>query len=263
MRVMNRMPDKACGIFDPAPAIRALILLLTLLLHAPLGSAQPLLYSFSGQVTRLSRDGAGVLAAGGITPGAPVSIRFEIDFSLPGQAVMNDGGVLTLQPYLWEDLRIDYFQSRMISGTLFPEVDGGMYNGQEDFREFLSGWNRSDWNGHTGVLKGGGSDSFFTLERHSPSPDGLLPDWRVQDWQVGTLVQGTIAATSPLDYSLVQASLRLDSIMVIPEPGAASILLLGAASGWVRLRQTRNTAPRHAARQPAGPGSTPARALPV
>ncbi|MCX6885326.1 MAG: hypothetical protein NTX27_09815 [Verrucomicrobia bacterium] len=240
MRVMNRMPDKACGNFNPAPAIRTWLFFLSLLLHAPIGSAQPLLYSFSGQVTR-----------GGITPGAPVSIRFEIDFSLPGQAVMNDGGVLTLQPYLWEDLRIDYFQSRMISGTLFPVVDGGMYNGQEDFSEFLSGWNRSDWNGHTGVLKGGGSDSFFTLERHSPSPDGLLPDWRVQDWQVGTLVQGTIAATSPLDYSLVQASLRLDSIIVIPEPGAASLLLLGAASGWVRLRQTRNTAPRHAARQPA------------
>jgi hypothetical protein len=194
------------------------------------GSAQPARYSFSGQVTRLHHDGAGILVAQGIAVGDPLSVTFDVDFGMPGRAVLNDGTVEVLSPYVWEDLHITYFSARLVSGTRFPEVNGGIYNEPEDVSEYLAGWNRSDWTGNEGVLKGGSSDSYFTLKRHNPLPGGGVPDWQVQDWQVGTVMEGIIVGWSDLDYSMVRTDMRLDSITVIPEPSVFSLLLMGSLS---------------------------------
>ena len=188
---------------------------------------QPLRYVFFGQVTSLAHDGAGSLAAQGVAVGDAVSVSFDLDFGRPGQARSNDGSVVVLAPYTWEDLRIDYFYARLAAGTLLPVVNGGMYNGPEDVQEYLAGWNRSDATANRGVLQGGNANSYFRLEKLNPLPGGGVPDWQVQDWQVGTALQGSIVGMSDLDYSMLRTDMRLDSITVVPEPGAISLLLIG------------------------------------
>jgi hypothetical protein len=145
---------------------------------------------------------------------------------MPGMERLNDGYVVALAPVVWDEGRIDYFYARMAAGTLLPEVNGGMYNEPEHLSESLAGWNRADWEGNRGVLSGGSQDSQFRLERFDPWPGGM-EDWQVERWQVGTTVQGFISGFSDLDYSMMQADMRLDSIIVVPEPSAVSLLPLG------------------------------------
>jgi len=209
------------------------ILLLTFVFLLPSATAfcQSALYSFSGRVTGIHRDGAGTIAALGWAVGDPVSVSFEVDFAMPGMERLNDGSVSALAPVVWEEGRIDYFFARMVAGTLLPEVNGGMYNDPENVSENLAGWNRADWQGNRGVLYGGSQDSHFRLERFDPWPGGI-EDWQVQQWQVGTALQGFITGFSDLDYSMMQADMRLDSIIAVPEPGVPSLLLLGGLS-WL------------------------------
>jgi hypothetical protein len=183
-------------------------------------------YSFSGRVSGIARDGAGTIAALGWAAGDSVSVSFEVDFDGAGMCRLNDGFVEVLAPVVWDEGRIDYFYARMVAGTLLPEVNGGMYNDWEHVAENLAGWDRADWQGNRGVLYGGSQDSHFRLERFDPWPGGG-DDWRVQQWQVGTTVQGFITGFSELDYSMMLADMRLDSITVVPEPGVSLLLFLG------------------------------------
>jgi hypothetical protein len=208
-----------------------LLLTFALLLPSGTGFGQSTLYSFSGRVAGIHSDGAGTIAGLGWAVGDPVSVSFEVDFGMPGTVRLNDESVEVLAPYVWDEGRIDYFSARMVSGTLLPEVNGGMYNDPENASENLAGWNRADWQGNRGVLYGGSQDSHFRVERFDPWPGGMR-DWQVQQWQVGTLVQGFITGFGELDYSMMQADMRLDSIVVVPEPGVTWLLLLGGLA-WL------------------------------
>jgi hypothetical protein len=206
--------------------MRILLLTFAFLLPSATAFCQSALYSFSGRVTGFHRDGAGTIAALSWAVGDPVSVSFEVDFATPGLERLNDGYVVALAPVVWDEGRVDYFYARMVAGTLLPDVNGGMYNEPEHLSESLAGWNRADWQGNRGVLYGGSQDSQFRLERFDPWPGGM-EDWQVQRWQVGTAVQGFICGFSDLDYSMMQADMRLDSIIVVPEPSAVSLLPLG------------------------------------
>jgi hypothetical protein len=46
-------------------------------------------------------------------------------------------------------------------------------------------------------------------------------------------VQGFITGFSELDYSMMKADMRLDSITVVPEPGVLSLLVLGGLSWFI------------------------------
>jgi len=221
------------------PRLRLFLFFLALLGQmACLG--QPLRYTFSGQITSLDHDGAGTLSAQGTAVGDPMSVLFELDFGSAGQARCNDGTVVVIPPYTWEDLSIDYFYARMSTGTLLPSVNGGMYNGPEDAQEYLAGWNRIDATDNRGVLQGGSANSYFRLERVNLLPEDGVSDWRVQDWQVGTVVQGSVVGFSDLDYSIFRAGMRLDSITLVPEPGGFSLLLLGGLSCVIWQRRHAN-----------------------
>jgi hypothetical protein len=220
--------------------MRLLLLTLALLVSTVTGFCQSARYTFTGQITNIVRDSTGSIAAKGWALGDPVWVSFDVDFGMPGRAVFNDGSVEVLPTYAWEDVRIDYFYARLVAGILLPEVNGGMYNGPEDVSEFLTGWNRSDWTSNRGVLKGGSGDSYFSLQRLNPLPSGGVADWRVQDWQVGTTVQGAIVGMSELDYSMIHAYLRLDSITLIPEPGVLSLLLVGGSVSFLCSRRRDN-----------------------
>jgi hypothetical protein len=207
-------------------------LALVFVLTSATGLGQSALWSFSGRVTGVPRDGSGTIAQLGLSVGDPVTVSFEVDFAQPGLMRLNDGSVITLTPYVWDEERIDYFSARMVSGALLPEVNGGMYNDPENVSESLAGWNKTNWRGNWGVLYGGSQDSHFRLERFDSWP-GAMADWRVQDWQVGTTVQGSITGFSDLDYSMMLVDMRLDSITVVPEPGTLSLLLLGGLAWFI------------------------------
>lgn len=211
--------------------MRVLLLALALSFQAQAGIAQTACYFFSGHVTSLDRDGAGTIAGLDFTEGQPVSVAFEINFGQPGRMVLNAGDTVVVPDYAWEDLQIHYFYARLLAGTRLPEVNGGMYNGEEDVSEYLAGWSRADWRGNSGVLQGGSRDSFFRLERWDPFPGGSVLDWQVQDWQVGTPLLGRIVGMSELDYSMMTADMRLDAITFVPEPTVGSLLLLGGLCG--------------------------------
>jgi len=207
--------------------MRVLTLTALTLLSIHASFAQSARYSFSGQISSLAYDGAGIILARDIRLGDPITVSFDLDFGRPGEIAYVDGTVSVLAPYRWDDLSIDYFYSRMVSGFMLPELNGGMYNEPEDFSECLAGWNRSDATGGRGVLKGGSRNSYFELDRDQTDSGGTVADWRVQDWQVGTMVSGIIVGCSELDYSLVRADLRLDSITIVPEPSFFTLTLLG------------------------------------
>jgi hypothetical protein len=221
--------------------MKPLLLTLAFLLPSAIGFGQSALYSFSGWVTGIHSDGAGTLAGLGWAVGDPVSVSFEVDFAMPGKVRLNDESVEVLAPYVWAEGRIDYFRARMVSGTLLPEVSGGMYNDPENVSENLAGWNRIDWQGNRGVLYGGSQDSHFRLERFDPWPGGMA-DWQVQQRQEGAAVQGFITGFSDLNYSTMQADMRLDSITVVPEPSAVWLLLIGGMVCvlWGRRRANKS-----------------------
>jgi hypothetical protein len=221
--------------------MKTLLLTFSFLLPSAIGLGQSALYSFSGRVAGIHSDGAGTITGLGWAVGDPVSVSFEVDFARPGQVRLNDESVEAVAPYVWDEGRIDYFSARMVSGTLLPEVNGGMYNDPENVSENLAGWNRADWQGNRGVLYGGSQDSHFRLERFDPWPGGM-EDWQVQQWQVGTAVQGFITGFSDLDYSMMEANMRLDSITAVPEPSAVWLLLIGGMVCvlWGRRRANKS-----------------------
>lgn len=205
-----------------------------LLLQATLGFSQGTLYSFSGSVSSLFFDGAGILAAQNVAVGDPVAVAFYVDFAKPGHYLLNDGTVeMAVEPPLG-NVHTEYFYSRLVSGTLLPELNGGFNNRPGDIKEYFTSWNRSDPTGSEGLLQGGGGDSFFSVRRTDPNYiEGVphaVPDFRVQDWQVGTEVRGIIVAWSDQDWSIAWADMHLDSITQIPEPTSLSLLFLGGVT---------------------------------
>lgn len=199
-----------------------------ILIQACLGFSQPALYTFSGNVGSLFYDGGGILAAQNVSVGDPVAASFVVDFGAPGFYLLNDGSTNVPTTPESGNVYTEYFYSRLASGTLLPEVNGGFNNRPEDVSEYFTGWNRSDPLSNEGVLWGGSGDSYFMVRRSDPRyVDGLpylVPDWAVRDWQVGTEVRGVIVAWNATDWSIAWADMRLDAITPIPEPSIISIL---------------------------------------
>lgn len=155
----------------------------------PSSFGQGAIYSFSGTVTGLDHDGAGILAKENVRLGDTVSVSYYVDFEKPGYVLLNDGTKEFLQDAPLENVHSTYFHSELISGSLLPEVNSGWHNGPEDIAEYFSGWNRFDPSGHTSLLQGGSADSYFTVRYENPSTP-----LNVQDWGFGTELRGVIAA---------------------------------------------------------------------
>lgn len=199
-----------------------------LLISAVLSSqAETRHYTFTGQVTSVDRDSTASIAALDWRTGSPVTVTFAVDFQQPGQARFADGTIVGLTPYAWEDLHLDYFFCRWLSGARLPAVNGGAYHGEEDPTEYLAGWNRTDASLEQGVLQGGDRNSYVLLERSNPLPAGNTTAWSVQDWQAGTEVTAQLVGWGGMDYSMLTAALRLDSIVPVPEPRILVLLSLG------------------------------------
>lgn len=207
---------------------------LTLMAAGLAGQAETRQYTFVGQITNVDRDSTGIIAVQDWHAGNPVTVTFAVDFQQAGQSRFADGTVEYLLPYVWDDLRIDYFYCRWLGGARLPAVNGGAYHGEEDPTEYLAGWNRVDANQEQGVLQGGDRNSYVRLERFNPLPAGGTPAWAVQDWEVGTEVTARLVGWGEMDYSMLTASLRLDSIVAVPEPRTVVLLVLGFALLRVR-----------------------------
>jgi len=195
---------------------------------------QGYLYTFSGNVSRLYYDGAGILAAQNVAVGDPTSVSFIVDFGMPGYVLLNDGSVQLLTDPPQGNVYTEYFYCALVSGTLLSDANGGIYNGPQDVSGYFTGWNRSDPTGNQGLLKGGSGNSEFSVYKNSN-----ILDCYVQNWQVGTEVQGTIVAWNDKDWSIAWTDMRLNSITIVPEPSVNQMLFicLGIWCLWSQRRE--------------------------
>lgn len=182
------------------------------------------IYSFSGTISRLDFDGAGILGSENVQPGDSVSVSYYVDFNRSGYYLLNNGTMEVLEDAPLGNVHSTYFYSELISGTLFEEVNGGWHNRPEDINRYFAGWNRFDPTGHSALLQGGTADSFFTVRY-----ENFATPLYVQDWSVGTELQGVIGAWSDQDWSFASADMRLDSITPVPEPRMALMAATTAA----------------------------------
>lgn len=190
------------------------------------------LYSFSGRISTLVYDGGGILAVQNVAIGDAVSASFLVDFESPGYYLLNDGTQeFPADPPLG-NVHTTYFYSRLFAGTLLPELNGGRNNGPKDMAEYFTGWNQNSPLGNEGLLRGGTGDSYFTVDK-----SGLTSESQVQEWEVGTKVRGILVSYSDQDWSIAWADMTLDSISVVPEPGAAALLAVGGFIWLVRRRR--------------------------
>jgi len=61
--------------------------------------AHPLLYHFSGRVSQIEFDNAGLVAARGLQIGSPVEYTYLVDFQKPGSVTRYDGSVEVLEDF--------------------------------------------------------------------------------------------------------------------------------------------------------------------
>lgn len=162
-------------------------------------AAAPYVYTFTGTVTSIPEDAAGIIADAGITVGTPVSMSFLVDFAEQGYVVLNDGSIVTPDQWTGWLSNYDSFYTKYVAGALIDEKDGGTFNGPSDLAET-----------HIGSIRHGDDDSVI---------NGLSQDHRVfvnktehiNNWVVGTT--GILGREDAYDANGNRS--RLDSSMTL------------------------------------------------
>ena len=163
-------------------------------------------YTFEGSISELVFDGGGVIASQGYKVGDHVSAKFAVDFLGQGKMTLNSGEiVIPKDPQMTNDVH-SYFYAKLLSGTLMPELNGGMNNGSNDVRLYEMGYNESSPSGNSGVLNGGGGDSSIVVMKESQAGTD------VQNWVTGEHFKGILYSCSEQNCSLVWADMVLIGI---------------------------------------------------
>lgn len=163
-------------------------------------------YTFEGNISELVFDGGGVIASQGYKVGDHVSAKFAVDFLGQGKMTLNSGEiVIPKDPQMTNDVH-SYFYAKLLSGTLMPELNGGMNNGLNDVKLYEMGYNESSPNSHSGVLKGGSGDSSLVMMKENQV------NTDVQNWVVGEHCKGILYSCSAQNCSLVWADMVLTAI---------------------------------------------------
>jgi hypothetical protein len=185
---------------------------LLLVFAAASAQATPLLVTFEGSVWTLS-DLGGVASAAGISLGSTVSYTIFVDFD--ADAIVRTDGVDEIQPddvsssYAWDHFYAEYVSGdHVASDTVGFQLSPDQTNFVGQNETFLE----------TGEISGGiYVGNLLTFGTDSP----------VQSWDVGTVVYARDWWTNGPDSGHVASWATLMSIVVVPEPAAAALMLLG------------------------------------
>ena len=160
----------------------------------------PMLYTFEGVIAQV-RDGTRV--ALGLVPGSPVTYSVVVDFDSHAYTVDNGNNKV----YLTDGVAVanfpaglDYFYTSFEAGALIDEVNGGVFNGPNDVKEFHLGADGDP--AFPGQIIVGSNDHSLVLASDAT---------QVNEWDVGTLVdsaeesyddQGAMTSIFCLDLEL-------------------------------------------------------------
>lgn len=163
-------------------------------------------YTFEGSISDIISDGGGVIASGGYGLGDNVSAKFAVDFTANPKITLNSGEVvIPADPQMTNDVH-SYFYAKFISGTVIPELNGGINNASNNVKLYEVGYNESSPIGNSGVLEGGSDDSSFTIIKSS------MGDASVQNWTLGEHFKGVFYSCSDNGCSTIWADIILTDI---------------------------------------------------
>jgi hypothetical protein len=203
--------------------------------------ANPLIYQFSGRVSQIDFDNAGLVAASGLQIGSPVEYTYLVDFQKPGSVTHYDGSKEVLRdipgPGEMGNIYAHFFFADLLHGTFIRDdaaeqlrLNGGSL--ENNYGGVFSGPGL-----YTGSLDGGGV--LYDVSVYQSQADGMYPpfpsswgyvygDPSVEKWQVGEqMFAVSTASNTSLQTSLFRAEVTLDRITAIPEPATYWLLVSG------------------------------------
>ena len=211
-------------------------------------AAQGLIYHFSGSVSQIEFDDAGLVAASGLTIGSPVQYTFYVDFQSPGTVTHYDGSVEELQDLLSGNNYAHFFYADFLGGNIL----------RDDAAEQLrpnNGVLASDYGMSFGNPPNGGAITSggvyysvgiskihitnYILPQPTLSWGQTYGDPFVEQWQIGEQVLAVcVDSNVEQQGSLFRAEVTLDQITPVPEPTTCFLIVAGVLAwlGFYRMR---------------------------
>ena len=208
-----------------------------LFLLACQGSAfgQGFIYSFSGHVTDVSQDAAGIIGAAGIRVGDSLTAAFVVDLTRPGTYTQNDGTIVTVHSNPQDTIQYHYYYDQLLSDLPIHANNGGSGTRPTD----VASWNYAYDNFglaqvffSLGILQGGSGSEYLTIAKSDPL------DATIDTWKVGDSFQTTAWALGSQNLnSVLMGTVVLAGISPVPEPSSSVLLGLGLIPVWCILRR--------------------------
>lgn len=196
---------------------------------------QELLYTYSGHVTDISQDSAGIIGASGIHVGDSLAVTFLVDFSRPGYYIQNDGTTVFPGSGPHDTIQYHYYYDRLLTDLPIHEKDGGSLNAPMDAASLHYAYDNfgiAQSFSSMGTQQGGSDNAYITLVKSDPL-NATIWTWTVGD----TFDANVLACDSQNQYSMLKGAVTLTGIQSVPEP--STIWLFGLAVMSCALRMHR------------------------
>lgn len=205
-------------------------------------AAQDLLYHFSGTVSQIETDAAGIIAARGLAVGSPVELTYRLNFGRPGTITHYDGSVEAFAdipgPGEMGNLSVHFFHADLVGGTFVWDEAAEQLRPPNGQLERNWGATIRAASAITGTLVGGGVNYYVDVHRENPGGGMSWPpplpwgytneDPSVDLWQVGDEVLSfSSASDAESRVSAYRAELVLERITAVPEPPPAHLIVAG------------------------------------
>ena len=168
------------------------------------------IYSFEGAISNLYDDWGGVITTRGYKVGDYIFAKYFVDFSEKGFYILNNGEVIIPEDPQFTNDPHWYFFNTLIDGTVFPELNGGLYNGPGDIGEYHVAYNSSGPAGNSSLLQGGSGNSNISIFKES------WIDTSIENWVIGEPLKGIVMVCSDTGCSVMWADMIVTNIQVGP-----------------------------------------------